>query len=127
MTSPEILRERARGHLPLKPNAFHVLLSLAAEESHGYAIMKAVEARSEGEVVLQPGALYRELKRLLDAGLISELDERPVADRESDQRRRYYAISEIGRYVLAAEAARMSRLVERADALTRLREGGSSG
>lgn len=127
MSGPGSLREQARAHVPLKPTVFHVLLSLAAEELHGYAIMKAVESRTEGEVTLHPGALYRELKRLLEAGLIIELDERPVPAEQDDQRRRYYAISALGRHVLVAEAERMSRMVEWADALPRLGEEGSAG
>lgn len=117
--------ERARSFLPLKPTAFHVLLSLAAEDRHGYAIIKEVEDRTGGEVSLLPGALYRFLKRLLEDGLIRELDHRPVPPEEDDERRRYYAITSLGRAVLSAESERMRRMVEWAEDL-RGAEGGSA-
>lgn len=126
MSSPESLRERAREHLPLKPMACHVLLSLAGEDLHGYAIMKRIEARTEGEIVLHPGALYRELKRFIEAGMIRELEHRPVPADEDDERRRYYTITELGRHVLAADAERMRRMVEWTEAVVPAPEGSSS-
>lgn len=104
-------------HLPLKPTAFQILLSLAGGERYGYAIIKKVEERTDGEVSLLPGALYRFLKRLLEDGLIRELEHRPIPPEEDDERRRYYTITALGRAVLSAEAERMSRMVEWAEEL----------
>jgi len=95
--------------LPLKPNWFHVLLSLAAEEQHGYGIMQEVLARTDGKVRLWPATLYGTLKRLLDADLIEESGTRP--SRDDDERRRYYRLTALGRRVLAAESARLEELV----------------
>ncbi|HUF74957.1 MAG TPA: PadR family transcriptional regulator [Longimicrobiales bacterium] len=99
-------------HLPLKPTALHILLSLAGEERHGYAIIKEISERTRGEVELHPGILYRFLKRLLDGGLIRELEHRPVPAAEDDERRRYYAVTEAGRAVARAELERMGTMIE---------------
>lgn len=96
--------------LPLKPNWFHVLLSLANEEQHGYGIMQEVLWRTNGKVRLWPATLYGTLERLLDAGLVAEAKRRPPAD-EDDARRRYYRLTALGRRVLAAESARLEDLV----------------
>jgi DNA-binding PadR family transcriptional regulator len=98
-------------HLPLKPLIFHILLALAEEERHGYAIMREVRERSGGHIRLETGPLYRHLKRLLDDGLVEESDYRPAPDRD-DQRRRYYRLTTMGRAVMAAEAERMAELVK---------------
>ena len=95
--------------LPLKPNWFHVLLSLAGEEQHGYGIMQEVLARTDGKVRLWPATLYGTLKRLMDADLIEESGTRP--SRDDDERRRYYRLTALGRRVLAAESARLEELV----------------
>jgi DNA-binding PadR family transcriptional regulator len=100
----------ARALLPLTPQVFHVLVALADEERHGYAIIRAVAEATHGEVVLRTGTLYTILKRLLDQELIVETDERPAPD-EDDERRRYYAITPLGREVAKAEAQRLDRLV----------------
>ncbi len=96
--------------LPLKPNWFHVLLTLAAQEQHGYGIMQEVLERTGGKVRLWPATLYGTLKRLIDEDLIEESDERPAPDLD-DARRRYYRLSGLGRRVLAAESARLEDLV----------------
>ncbi len=96
--------------LPLKPNWFHVLLSLADQEQHGYGIMQEVLARTDGKVRLWPATLYGTLKRLIDEDLIAESEERPAADLD-DARRRYYRLTRFGRRVLAAESARLEDLV----------------
>lgn len=98
---------------PLSTATFHVLLALAAEDLHGYAILKAVERHTEGAVRLSTGTLYALLKRLLDEGWISERRIRPPA-REDDERRRYYGLTARGREVASAEAERLDRLVTRA-------------
>jgi DNA-binding PadR family transcriptional regulator len=101
--------------LPLSPATFHVLLALAGEDLHGYAILKEVERRSAGEVGLSTGTLYGILKRLLADGLIVELRARPSAS-EDDARRRYYRLTPRGREIASAEAERLDRLVTAARA-----------
>jgi len=96
--------------LPLKPHWFHVLLSLADQEQHGYGIMQEVLERTGGKVRLWPATLYGTLKRLADEDLIEESDERPAPDLD-DARRRYYRLTPLGRRVLAAESARLEDLV----------------
>ena len=96
--------------LPLKPHWFHVLLSLAEQEQHGYGIMQEVLERTDGKVRLWPATLYGTLKRLLDEELIEESDERPAAELD-DARRRYYRLTRLGRRVLAAESERLEDLV----------------
>lgn len=96
--------------LPLKPNWFHVMLSLVDREQHGYAIMQEVLERTDGRVRLWPATLYGTLERLLDAELVGEASRRPRAE-EDDARRRYYRLTALGRRVLAAECARLEDLV----------------
>lgn len=97
-------------HLPLRPVEFEILLTLAPGERHGYAIIQETEARSQGAVRLETGTLYRALHRLGQAGLVTPIERRP-ADDGGDERRRYYALTPLGRKVAAAEATRMARLV----------------
>jgi len=91
--------------LPLTPVAFDIVLALLDGPAHGYAIMQAVEARSPSATGLHAGTLYRALSRLVKAELIEELEEAPAAS--SDERRRYYAVTELGRRAAAAEARRL--------------------
>jgi len=95
--------------LPLKPHWFHVLLSLADQEQHGYGIMQEVLDRTGGKVRLWPATLYGTLKRLTDEDLIEESGRRPEA--ADDVRRRYYRLTRLGRRVLAAESQRLEDLV----------------
>ena len=106
---------------PLSPAMFHVLLALAGEDLHGYAILKDVEQRTAGEVSLSTGTLYGILKRLLAEGLIIERRARPAIE-EDDERRRYYRLTPRGREVAAAEAERLDRLVTEARARRLLRK-----
>jgi DNA-binding PadR family transcriptional regulator len=101
---------KPESHLPLKPDVFQILLTLLEGESHGYVIMQDIAERTGGEVRMLPGALYRHLQRMLETGMIRELDRRKVAD-SSDERRRYYAITAFGRRVAEAEATRLAQLV----------------
>jgi len=98
--------------LPLTPVAFEILLALAEEDLHGYAILQAVEARLAGLLPLRTGTLYRSLARLLDDGLIDEVDGADTAD----ERRRYYTITGHGRTVAALEADRLAGQVAAARA-----------
>ena len=96
--------------LPLKAQWFHILLSLAGEEQHGYGIMQEVLARTDGKVHLWPATLYGSLKRLIEEGLIEESEERPAPELD-DARRRYYRMTRLGRRVLDAESERLEELV----------------
>jgi DNA-binding PadR family transcriptional regulator len=110
------LRKEARdpeSFLPLAPSVFHILLTLADRERHGYGIMREVEGRTGGEVHLGPGTLYGSIKRMLAEGLIEESDERPDPEMD-DHRRRYYRITPFGRRVAGAEAERLAELVNMA-------------
>src|SRR6266404_8249853 len=80
--------------LPLKPNWFHVLLSLSGEDQHGYGIMQEVLDRTDGKVRLWPATLYGTLKRLMDEELIEESGERPAPELD-DSRRRYYRLTRL--------------------------------
>ena len=102
--------ESVESHLPLTPAVFHILLALADRERHGYAIMHEVEETTEGRVAMGPGTLYGSVKRLLRAGLIEESDERPDPAID-DRRRRYYRLTDLGRRVAVAEAARLEEAV----------------
>jgi len=95
---------------PLTPAMFHVLLALAGDDLHGYAILKEVELRTGGKVRLSTGTLYGIIKRLLNDGLIAELRSRP-AEADDDERRRYYRLTPQGRQVATAEAERMDEIL----------------
>lgn len=99
--------------LPLQPTMFHILLCLAEDDRHGYAIMTDVARRTGGEIKLSVGTLYRSLQRMQEQGLISETRNRPAPD-EDDERRRYYHITPFGKAVAQAEVARLQSLVKMA-------------
>jgi len=94
-------------NLPLREATFLILLSLAPQPRHGYAIMKDVEALSDGRVQLSTGTLYGALKRLLDQGWIERFDETVVNGRE----RKAYRLTDLGRRILDAETVRLQSLV----------------
>jgi DNA-binding PadR family transcriptional regulator len=96
--------------LPLKPQWFHILLSLACGDQHGYGIMQDVLNRTTGKVHLWPATLYGSIKRLIEADLIEESDERPAPEID-DARRRYYRLTSLGKRVLDAECERLQELV----------------
>ena len=95
--------------LPLRPVEFDVLLALGDGERHGYAIMQEALRRSEGKLQIEPGTLYRALRRMRQAGLLVETAGH--GQDGGDERRRYYRLTALGRRVAAAEAARMAGLV----------------
>ena len=101
------------GFLPLTPAIAHILLALADQDRHGYAIMQEVERITGGAVRMGPGTLYGTVKRMIAAGLLEEADERPDPEMD-DERRRYYRATALGRAVLAAETTRMAGLVSAA-------------
>jgi len=106
-----------RSFLPLTPLAYHVLLALADRARHGYGIIQEVDERTDGMVRIRTGTLYTMLQRLLDEQLVQPVDT-PEADgadnapgSRRDDRRKYYALTELGRDVLAAETRRMEALI----------------
>jgi len=101
--------ERPESLLPLQPAAFHILVALAETDRHGYAIMQEVSERTSGTIRINPGTLYTTIRRLLEQGLLIELDERPDPS-EDDERRRYYRLTPFGRAVARAEVARLERM-----------------
>jgi DNA-binding PadR family transcriptional regulator len=100
--------------LPLPPATLHILLALAETERHGYAIMQDVEARTDGELRLSAGTLYRAIARMAEQGLIVEVEHR--RSRADDERRRYYRITSLGQAVARAEVRRLLQLVRHAQA-----------
>jgi DNA-binding PadR family transcriptional regulator len=96
--------------MALRPTEFHILLALAGDDRHGYAILQEVEQLTGGELRLEPGTLYRALHRMLREGWVAESGRRPAA-RDDDERRRYYRLTPSGRRVATAEADRLARLV----------------
>ncbi len=109
--------------LPLPRDTFHILVSLADRERHGYSVMLDVAERTDGALRLSPSTLYASIKRLLEQELIEELAERPDP-KHDDERRRYYRLTRLGRRVAMAEARRLERLLSDARATGLLpREG----
>jgi DNA-binding PadR family transcriptional regulator len=108
--------------MPLRPVEFHILLALASEERHGYAILQEVAGLTDGGLELEPGTLYRALHRMLKDGWVAESTRRPAADLD-DERRRYYRLTPLGRRVATAEADRLWRLVSLARAHRLLSHG----
>ena len=106
--------EAAAELLPLPPATFHILLALATEERHGYAIIQDVEARTDGELRMSAGTLYRSIARMVEQGLIVEVNKRRTA--ADDERRRYYRITPFGTAVARAEMRRLTQLVRLARA-----------
>ena len=105
----------AESLLPLPPVTFHILVALADEDRHGYAVIKDVAARTGGALTLSPGTLYRSIDRMVQQGLIREISSRPARDLD-DERRRYYRITPFGREVAMAESRRLAQLLELARA-----------
>jgi DNA-binding PadR family transcriptional regulator len=97
--------------LPLQPAVFHILMVLAEGDNHGYAIIGAIAARTDGRVKIGAGTLYRSIQRMLEDGLVTEIDERPAPE-EDDDRRRYYRITPFGRKAATAETERLADLVK---------------
>ena len=94
-------------YLPLTPAVFNILLALADGEKHGYGIMLEVEANTKGQVLMGPGTLYGSIKRMLQASLIEESDERVDPEMDDPRRRSYYRLTDLGRRILHMEAERL--------------------
>jgi len=101
--------------LPLPPATLHILMALSEEDRHGYAILQDVEERTRGEVKLSAGTLYRSIQRMLEQGLLIEVQERPAPELD-DERRRYYRITAFGTAVARAEVSRLKALLKLARA-----------
>ena len=108
--------------LPLPSATFHILLALAEGDRHGYGIIQDVEARTDGELRLSAGTLYRSIQRMLEQGLIVEAKRRPARALD-DPRRRYYRIAPFGTGVAQAETRRLTQLVRMAQASGLVTEG----
>jgi DNA-binding PadR family transcriptional regulator len=105
------LTDDLRSVLPLTPAVFYILFSLVDGEKHGYAIMQAMAALSDGRFRMGPGTLYTTLQRLLDQGWIVEVEAKRSVE---DSRRRYYRLVDTGRSRLKSELARMDAAVRMA-------------
>jgi DNA-binding PadR family transcriptional regulator len=108
-------RAEVEAQLPLPAATFHILLALADQDRHGYGVIQDVAARTNGDLKLSAGTLYRSIQRMLEQGLIVETRERPQPE-DDDERRRYYRITALGAAVARAEAGRLSDLVRMARA-----------
>ncbi len=105
-------RRHAEETAPLKPNWFHILLTLADGPRHGYAIMKEVADRTHGKLRLWPATLYGTIKRMEEEGLVRPVGHRRVVGGEDDdERRRYFGITPTGRRLLVAETKRLEELL----------------
>jgi len=107
---PDTLEDRARTTLPLSPVVMHILLSLVDRPRHGLGIADHIDDFTNHRVSLGPGTLYTALKRLLDLGLIAEPGDRPAGDGD-DPRRRYYAITPVGRRALELETRELANVI----------------
>jgi DNA-binding PadR family transcriptional regulator len=96
-------------HLPLAPHAFQILLSLLEGDRHGYSLIKDIEERTRGEMVLGTSTVYAAVKRMVEEGLLQEAPE-PAQESSGGPRRRYYRITDFGREVARAEGLRINRL-----------------
>jgi DNA-binding PadR family transcriptional regulator len=100
--------------LPLPPATFHILMAVADEDRHGYAIIQDIAARTDG-AQMSAGTLYRSIQRMQEQGLIVEARKRPAPE-DDDERRRYYRITRFGLAVARAEARRLTQMVKLARA-----------
>jgi len=96
--------------IPLRPVEFLLLLSLAEQDQHGYGLTQAIAARTAGAVQLEPGNLYKVIKRLVADGLVEAAEHREVAELDNE-RRRYYRLTRLGARVAALEAERLQALL----------------
>lgn len=114
---------RLPGLLPLRPSDYHILFSLLDGPRHGYAISRLIREQTGDQIRLEAANLQRTVQKLIRNGLVAVSDWRPAPD-EDDERRRYYAITDLGKRVVAADAARMRNLVHAAEAKRLLADSG---
>ena len=107
--------EEIEALLPLPPATFHILMAVADEDRHGYAIIQDIAARTDRALQMSAGTLYRSIQRMQEQGLIVETRQRPVPE-EDDERRRYYRITSFGLAVARAEAGRLAQMIKLARA-----------
>lgn len=106
-------RDRRLGsRVPLRRVEFHILLSLAAGERHGYGIIQDILARGE-TCAPDVGTMYRALARMVENGLIEAADRRPAPD-AGEERRNYYRITTLGLRVAREEARQLESLMRAA-------------
>ena len=106
------MKEDVSPFLPLSPAMLHILLALAGEDRHGYAIMQEIARQSEGQYKIGPGTLYDNLQKLMNHRMVEEPTRRSSND---DPRRRYYRLTPFGRNLLGAEIARLEAVVREAN------------
>lgn len=111
--------------LPLKPIELELLLALVGEERHGYGLVQQIAERTNGLVRLEPGNLYRVIKRLLADGLVEESERRAISA-DNSERRRYYRLTPLGVRVTAAELHRIRTVLSSAAARTLFRRLGAA-
>jgi len=117
-------KHQPQKHLPLSPLTLLILLVLSERDQHGYDIIKAVQKRWGDTVNPGTGTFYSALKRLLDDGLLQEATTPPGMASEGP-RRRYYAMTDLGRAVLRAETERLSSILSTARSLDAIPSEGS--
>ena len=123
MTTPDSTIDRDfKKFLPLKSQWFHIMLSLAGGEQHGYGIMQEVLQLTGGKVRLWPATLYGSIKRLIEAELIEESDERPAPELD-DARRRYYRLTPLGKRGARRQVRRLQELVRTTRSAGRVKQG----
>ncbi len=101
--------------LPLRPNDYHILFALLDGPRHGYAISRLISEETAGQIRLEAANLQRTVQKLIRNGLVEESGWRPAPE-EDDERRRYYALTDLGKRAVAADAARMRGVVDAAEA-----------
>src|SRR5499427_2440113 len=104
------MNDEVQGFLPLSPANLYILLSLAAEDRHGYGIMQEVAKQTNGQYKLGPGTLYDNLQKLLDQGLVEEANRWDT----DDPRRRYYRLTSLGEQVVSTEIRRLESIFRKA-------------
>ncbi len=114
------------GYLPLTPAVLDIMVALGNDEMHGYAIMREVRRRTDGQRHLSPGTLYRSLRQMEQRGWVAEAQERPEPALD-DERRRYYRLTEFGRRVALAEVERLVGMVGAARSKGMISSGGPMG
>ena len=111
--------------LPLAPHAFQILLSLLDRDLHGYSLIKDIEGRTGGEMMLGTSTVYAAIKRMVQDGLLEEADP-PQTETSGGPRRRYYRITAFGRRVARAEGLRIRRLQQMVAESSLLTDGETS-
>jgi DNA-binding PadR family transcriptional regulator len=112
------MKEDLSTFLPLSPANLHILLALAGEDRHGYGIMQEVARQSGGQYKMGPGTLYDNVQKLMNQGIVDEVQRRPA---DGDPRRRYYRLTALGRGILSADVERLEGVVREAKLHLRLK------